>query len=178
MQISRRKVIELGLTLMQAEHLFKLPISGRFYYACVKNRELGREEYKLSMEANPYPPQFNEYETKRVAILNEVGESVKPGFSKMDDRERDAIVNSRDEKVMPSEKREMLLKRLNDLSTEYKDLLQEVDAVNVRRNEFLDEVDDFPIKTVKLSDIPEVVEGNGFDIFLALDPMIIDDAEA
>lgn len=177
MQISRRKVINLGLTLLEAEKLFKLPIIGKFYYACVKNSEIGRDEYKLAMEANPYPPQYDEYENKRVAILNEVGESVHAGFSKLKSDARDAILNSDDEKVMPTEKRELLLNRLSDLANEYKDLLQEVDEVNMRRNAFLDEVDEFPIKTVKLSDIPEVVGGNGYKIFRDLMPMIIDDDE-
>ena len=46
MKISRRKVINLGLILMQAEKVFKTPITGKFYYAVAKNREMAREEYK------------------------------------------------------------------------------------------------------------------------------------
>ena len=35
--------------------------------------------------------------------------------------------------------------------------------------------DDFPIKTVKLSELPEIVGGNGYAIIQALDPMIVED---
>ena len=175
MQISRRKVIDMGMVLLQAESLFKQPITGKFYYACVKNRDLAKEEYKLSMEANPYPPQYDEYENKRVAIINEVGESVKEGFSKLSNQERDAILTSADPNVMPTDKRELLIGRVNDLRNEYKDLLDEVDSINRKRDEFLDEEDDFPIKTVKLSEVPEIVGANGFAVIQAIDPMIVED---
>jgi len=175
MQISRRKVIDMGMVLLQAESLFKQPITGKFYYACVKNRDLAKEEYKLSMEANPYPPQYDEYENKRVAIINEVGESVKEGFSKLSNQERDAILTSIDPNVMPIEKRDLLVGRINDLRKEYKDLLDEVDAINAKREEFLDEEDDFAIKTIKLSEVPEIVGNNGFAVIQAIDPMIVED---
>jgi hypothetical protein len=175
MKISRRKVIDLGFVLMQAENLFKAPITGKFYYAVVKNRELAKEEYKLSVEANPYPPQWDEYENNRIAILNEVGESVKEGFSQLSNQERDSILNSSDPTVMPVEKRELLIARVNELRDKNKDLLDEVASIDQKRNEFLDEEDDFAIKTVKLSEIPEIVDGNGFQIIAALDPMIVED---
>jgi hypothetical protein len=175
MQISRRKVIDLGLVLMQAEQLFKAPITGKFYYACVKNRDMAKEEYKLYMEANPYPPQWDEFENKRIATINEVGETVKEGFGALANEEKDAILNSTDPEVMPKEKRELLVSRLGDLRQEYKDVLTEVEAINQKRDEFLDEEDDFPIKKVKLSELPEIVGGNGYAIIQALDPMIIED---
>ena len=175
MQISRRKVIDMGMVLLQAESIFKQPITGKFYYACVKNRDLAKEEYKLAMEANPYPPQYDEYETKRVAIINEVGESVKEGFSKLSNHERDAILTSVDPNVMPGDKRDLLVGRVNELRQEYKDLLDEVDAINRKREEFMDEEDDFPIKTVKLSEVPEIVGANGYAVIQAIDPMIVED---
>ncbi len=175
MQISRKKLIDMGMVLMQAEGIFKQPITGKFYYACVKNRELAKEEYKLAMEANPYPPQYDEYENKRVAIINEVGESVKEGFSSLSTNERDAIITSVDPEVMPIEKRELLIGRINELRDEYKELLAEVDSINTKRAEFMDEEDDFSIKKVKLSDIPEIVGANGFAVIQALDPMIQED---
>lgn len=175
MKITRRQLIELGYVLLNAETLFKAPITGKFYYAVAKNREIAREEYKLYMEANPYPPQRDEYEAKRDAIKNEVGESVKKGFSDLDVQQRNAILTSPDPKVMPPETRELLITRLNELADQNKDLLDEIKAVDQRRDEFLDEVDDFAIKTVKLSEVPDVVGGNGYDIMYKLDPMIIDE---
>ena len=174
MKISRRKVINLGLILMQAEKVFKAPITGKFYYAVAKNREMAREEYKLYIEANPYPPQWDEFDNTRTAIYNEVGESVQEGFSKLPPQARDAILNSNDPKVMPEDKRELLITRLNELVEKNKDLLEEVKAIDARREEFLDEEDDFAIKTVKLSDVPEIVAGNGYDIMMKLDPMIVE----
>jgi hypothetical protein len=175
MQISRRKVIDLGLVLMQAEKIFKQPITGKFYYACVKNRDMAREEYKLYMEANPYPPQYDEYENKRVAAINEIGETVKKGFGTLANEEKDAILNSDDKSVMPPEKRELLIGRISDLRKEYKEVLDEVANINKKRDEFLDEEDEFPIKTIKLSELPEIVGGNGYAIIQALDPMIVED---
>jgi hypothetical protein len=175
MMISRRKVIDLGIVLMQAETTFKQPIVGKFYYACVKNREMAKEEYKLYMEANPYPPQFDEYETKRISIINEVGNSIKEGFSELPTQVRDSILNSNDPNVMPPEKRDLLIAKVNELRTEYKDMLAEIEQIDQRRNEFLDEEDDFAIKTVKLSEVPEIVGGNGYQIMNALDPMIVED---
>lgn len=173
--ISRRKVIELGLVLMQAETTFKAPITGKFYYAVVKNRELAKEEYKLYMEANPYPPQWDEYENTRLAIINEVGESVQEGFGQLSNSAKDAILNSQDPNVMSAEKRELLVSRINELRDKNTDLIAEVEEIDKKRNEFLDEEDEFPIKKVKLSEIPEIVNGNGFQIITALDPMIIED---
>jgi arginase family enzyme len=175
MQISRRKVIDMGLALMQAENIFQKPITGKFYYACVKNRDMAKEEYKLYLEANPYPPQWDEYEAKRVAALNEVGETIKEGFGKLPSEARDAILNSDDPNVMPQAKRELLVARVGDLRKEYKEVLDEVDNINRKRDEYLDEEDDYPIKKVKLSELPEIVGGNGYAIIQALDPMIIED---
>ena len=175
MMISRRKVIDLGMVLMQAESTFKAPITGKFYYAVVKNRELAKEEYKLYMEANPYPSQWDEYEQKRTDIINEVGESVQNGFSTLPTQSRDTIINSPDPNVMPPEKRDLLVARLNELRDKNLELLAEIDEIDKKRNEFLDEEDEFPIKKVKLSEIPEIVNGNGFQIITALDPMIIED---
>lgn len=175
MKLSRRKVIDLGFVLIQAEKLFKAPIVGKFCYAVMKNREMAKEEYKLSIEANPYPPQWEEYENKRIAILNEVGESVVEGFSKLPPQERDRILNSQDPNVMPVDKRELLISRINELRDQNKELLDEVTAIDQRREEFLDEEDDFVIKTVKLSEVPEIINGNCFQIMAALDPMIVED---
>ena len=175
MKISRRKVINLGFVLMQAEQLFKTPITGKFYYAVAKNRDLAKEEYKLSLDANPYPPQWNEYENKRIAILNEIGESVQQGFTQLDPPVRDSILNSTDPSVMPVDKRELLIARINELREQNKDLLEEVAMIDKKREEFLDEEDDFVIKTVKLSEVPEIVDGNGYQIMTDLDPMIVED---
>lgn len=175
MKLSRRKVINLGFVLMQAEQLFKTPITGKFYYAVAKNRDLAKEEYKLSLDANPYPPQWNEYENKRIAILNEIGESVQQGFTQLDPPVRDSILNSTDPTIMPVEKRELLIARINELREQNKDLLEEVATIDKKREEFLDEEDDFVIKTVKLSEVPEIVDGNGYQIMTDLDPMIIED---
>lgn len=175
MKISRRKVINLGFVLMRAEQLFKTPITGKFYYAVAKNRDMAKEEYKLSLDANPYPPQWNEYESKRVAILNEIGESVRQGFIQLDTPVRDSILNSTDPNIMPVEKRELLIARINELREQNKDLLEEVATIDKKREEFLDEEDDFVIKTVKLSEVPEIVGGNGYQIMTDLDPMIVED---
>ena len=175
MKISRRKVINLGFVLMQAEQLFKTPITGKFYYAVAKNRDMAKEEYKLSLDANPYPPQWNEYENKRIAILNEIGESVQQGFTQLDPSVRDSILNSTDPNVMPVETRELLIARINELREQNKDLLEEVATIDKKREEFLDEEDDFVIKTVKLSEVPEIVGGNGYQIMTDLDPMIVED---
>ena len=175
MKISRRKVINLGFVLMQAEQLFKTPITGKFYSAVAKNRDMAKEEYKLSLDANPYPPQWNEYENKRIAILNEIGESVQQGFTQLDPSVRDSILNSTDPNVMPVETRELLIARIHELREQNKDLLEEVATIDKKREEFLDEEDDFVIKTVKLSEVPEIVDGNGYQIMTDLDPMIAED---
>jgi len=172
MKLKRRQLLDMGAVLMSAEQIFKAPITGKFYYACMKNRAVAQEEYKLSTEANPYPEQFNEYENKRIAIINEVGESVRKGFTDLPTGERDAIINSRDKDVMPADKHDLLISRLNDLNKEYKDLLDEVAQIDKKRNEFLDEEDEYIIKTVKPEEVPEIVGGNGWVVYAALDPMI------
>lgn len=177
MKVSRRKVIDMGFTLMKAEQTFKTPITGKFYYACAKNRELAMEEYKLYLDANPYPPQYDEYQAKKEKILDEVGESIRPDFTKLSEDARNAILNSPDTNVMPQDKRDLMISKLNALRGEYKDLMEEVNNVELSRKEYLDEEDDFPIKRVKLSDIPQIINGNGFKVMLGLDPMIIDEDE-
>ena len=97
------------------------------------------------------------------------------GFSKLPPQERDRILNSPDPNVMPVDKRELLISRVNELRDQNKELLDEVTAIDQRREEFLDEEDDFVIKTVKLSEVPEIVNGNGIQIMAALDPMIVED---
>jgi hypothetical protein len=160
---------------MQAEQIFKAPITGKFYYAVVKNRELAKEEYKLYLDANPNPPQWAEFDAKRIAIIDEVGESVKEGFKMLPNDEKDAILNSPDPTVMPPEKRELLITRINELTAENQEVVDAYNDVERRRREFMAEEDDFPIKKVKLSDIPELVNGNGFKVYEDLDPMIEED---
>lgn len=172
MKLKRRQLLDMGAVLMSAEQIFKAPIKGKFYYACMKNRAVAQEEYKLSTEANPYPEQYSEYDNKRVAIINEVGETVREGFGGLSIEERDSIINSRDPKVMPADKHDLLISRLNDLNKEYKDLLDEVAQIDQKRNEFLDEEDEYVIKTVKPDEIPEIVGGNGWLVYAALEPMI------
>ena len=175
MKLSRQKLVDLGSVLMQAEQIFKAPITGKFYYAVVKNRELAKDEYKLYLDANPNPPQWAEFDTKRIAIIDEVGESVKEGFKTLSNEEKDAILNSPDPTVMPPEKRELLITRLNELTAENQEVVDAYNDVERRRREFMAEEDDFPIKKVKLSDIPELVNGNGFKVYEDLDPMIEED---
>ncbi len=175
MKLSRQKLVDLGSVLMQAEQIFKAPITGKFYYAVVKNRELAKEEYKLYLDANPNPPQWAEFDAKRIAIIDEVGESVKEGFKMLPNDEKDAILNSPDPTVMPPEKRELLITRINELTAENQEVVDAYNDVERRRREFMAEEDDFPIKKVKLSDIPELVNGNGFKVYEDLDPMIEED---
>lgn len=175
MKLSRQKLVDLGSVLMQAEQIFKAPITGKFYYAVVKNRELAKEEYKLYLDANPNPPQWAEFDAKRIAIIDEVGESVKEGFKMLPNEEKDAILNSPDPTVMPMEKRELLITRINELTAENQEVVEAYNDVERRRREFMAEEDDFPIKKVKLSDIPELVNGNGFKVYEDLDPMIEED---
>ena len=106
--------------------------------------------------------------------MTEVGESAREVFGKLDPQTQNMILNSLDPKVMPTDKRELLLARIAELDGQYKDLLEEVKTINDRSNEFLDEEDDFAIKTVKLAEIPEIVSGNGYEIMLKLDPMIVE----
>ena len=175
MKLSRQKLVDLGSVLMQAEQIFKAPITGKFYYAVVKNRELAKDEYKLYLDANPNPPQWAEFDAKRIAIIDEVGESVKEGFKMLPNDEKDAILNSPDPTVMPTEKRELLITRINELTAENQEVIDAYNEVERRRREFMAEEDDFPIKKVKLSDIPELVNGNGFKVYEDLDPMIEED---
>ena len=88
---------------------------------------------------------------------------------------KDAILNSPDPTVMPTEKRELLITRINELTAENQEVVDAYNDVERRRREFMAEEDDFPIKKVKLSDIPELVNGNGFKVYEDLDPMIEED---
>ena len=168
-KMTRRKLIDLGMVLAQAEHIFKQPITGRFYYAATKNRAIAQEELKLTQEAYPDSQEIMQYDQKRIALINEVGESIKEGFSNLPVTERDAIINS---PSMTPEKKDALMAKIAELDTEYKDALEEFRKTDAQRNEFLAEEIEVDVKIVKPEEVPEIVDGDGWKIYSILDPMI------
>jgi len=174
--ITRRQLIDLGFVLAQAEHIFKQPITGRFYYAATKNKAIAQEEHKLTQEAYPESPDIVKYDQRRVAIINEVGETIKDGFSKLPVPERDAIINS---SALTPEKRDGLVAKIAELDEEFKDVLEEFRKTDAQRGEFLNETIEVDLKTVKPDDVPEIVEdaakimnSDGWKIYASLEPMI------
>ena len=175
MKISRQKLLTLGDILHHAETIFQRPISGRFYYAAAKNRMLADEERRLYTESYPDPPEWAEVERKRLAIIDEIGEKAHPGFASLDPDAKNMIIQSADPETMSPELHKELVRRIDELLAENKAAVAARDAMSEKRAAFLAEEDDFPVKTVKVDDVPPVVSGNGIEIFTALDPMIEED---
>lgn len=175
MKISRQKLLTLGDVLSHIESIFQSPIPGRFYYAAAKNRALAEEERRLYMESYPDPPEWTAVETRRLAIIDEIGEKAHPGFSSLGPDAKNAIIRSDGPATMSPELHEELVRRIDELLAENKDAVAARDETGKARAAFLAEEDDFPIKTVKVDDVPPVSSGNGLAIFTALDPMIAED---
>jgi len=167
--MSRKQLIDLGLVLAQADHIFKQPITGRFYYAATKNRTIAQDEYKITQEAYPESPEIATYDQRRIALINEVGETIREGFSTLPVPERDAIINSSE---LTPEKKNALMAKIAELDEEFKDALEEFRKTDAQRNEFLNEWIDVDLKTVKPEEIPDIVDGDGWKIYAILDPMI------
>lgn len=167
--MTRKQLIDLGLVLAQADHIFKQPITGRFYYAATKNRAIAQDEYKITQEAYPESPEIVKYDLRRIALINEVGETIKEGFSNMPVTERDAIINS---PALTPEKKDGLMAKISELDEEFKDALEEFRKTDAQRNEFLAESIEVDLKTVKPEEVPEIVDGDGWKIYSILDPMI------
>ena len=168
-KITRKQLIDLGMVLAQAEHIFKQPIAGRFYYAATKNKAIAQEELKLTQEAYPESPEIAEYDQKRIALINEVGETIREGFANLSVQERDIIINS---SSLTAEKKDQLMAKIAELDAEYKDALDEFRKTDVQRVDFLNEEIDVDIKTVKPEEVPEIVDGDAWKIYGILDAMI------
>lgn len=161
MQITRRKLLDMNMVLMNAEQVFKKPIMGRFYYAVTKNRSITEEERKLTLEAYPYDEKFLEYEQKRDAMLTEAVSTRPEGMSV-----NQALA------MLPVDQKDALQARVNTLMEEYKAAIDEETARNVERDKFLDEEIEVDIRTVSPDEIPEIVAADGWAVYSAIDPMI------
>ena len=161
MQITRRKLLDMNMVLMNVEQVFKKPIMGRFYYAVTKNRSITEEERKLTLEAYPYDEKFLEYEQKRDAMLTEAVSTRPEGMSV-----NQALA------MLPVDQKDALQARVNTLMEEYKAAIDEETARNVERDKFLDEEIEVDIRTVSPDEIPEIVAADGWAVYSAIDPMI------
>lgn len=161
MKLTRRKILDMNLVLMNAEQVFKKPIMGRFYYAVTKNRTITEEERKLTLEAYPYDGKYIEYEQKRDAMLTEA----------VSNRPEGVTVNQA-LAMLPVEQKDALQARVNTLMEEYKDAIAEEEVRNVDRNKFLDEEIEVDIRTVSPEEIPEIVAPDGWSVYSSIDPMI------
>lgn len=161
MQITRRKLLDMNMVLMNAEQVFRKPIMGRFYYAVTKNRAISEEERKLTLEAYPYDEKFLEYERKRDAMLTEAVSTRPEGMSV-----NQALA------MLPADQKDALQARVNTLMEEYKTAIDEENARNVERDKFLDEEIEVDIRTVTPDEIPEIVAADGWLVYSSIDPMI------
>lgn len=171
MKLTREKLILLSSVLQHAERIFKSP-NGKFYYAFRRNRDIANEEYKLSFEAYPVDPKYQEYQIKRREIFNENGVFNDFALQKL--------------AVNDIEKFNAMQERQRKLAEEYKEAIETENKVGAERNEFFkEELDNVPLRRVSVSDVPEIdeefVAQIGFtvcQVFDAIEPMVeYNDAE-
>jgi len=68
--------------------------------------------------------------------------------------------------------------KIKALDEEYKDVLEEVRAIEEERIEFLKEEVDLDLKTVKVDDMPDISEDNQYphwQIWAVLETIVVDD---
>lgn len=141
MKLIRKNVVELDHVLKTTNYV--QPIKTRFRYATSKILKVTGAEIEEINDAFRTPEAFVEYRQKEAKVYAEFG------VTKLED------INEFEE-----EKKQELDAKLDALKEEYSDAIDEFNALEKEKLEFLDEEVDIPVHQVKLEDMPDIAAEN------------------
>ena len=156
--LKRGEVAELYNVLATTN--FDAPIQSKFRYAASKNVKATKSEMDEINAAFPSPEELPKYQQERVEL-----------FAKY------KVKNDIEYNELAKEIKEELDKELGTLDEKYKDLREEVSALDKEKNDFLDEPVDISLYKVDIDYIPNISghqqnKLNGWEIWAVIEKMI------
>lgn len=142
---------------------FDNPISSKFRYAVTGNVKVTKEETDEINVAFPTPSEYGTYQQERVAIFQKY-----------------KIKNDQEYVEMGDEIKKSLDTEITALDEKFKSLLEEMQALDKEKGEFLGEVVEIPIHKLIIDEIPTISAAqqsgiNGWEIWRVLSKMIIEE---
>lgn len=130
----------------------------KFNYIIDKNKKLIQQEIEDIKKVIEPTEKFKEYENKRVEILTEFADKNPDGSPKLT-QEANGIIKF---EIDPDNKK--FQKAINAHIEEYKEVIQDRDKQMFEYNNFLAETADISLFKFKLTDIPEDIIGEQFEV--------------
>lgn len=159
MKLTRIELLNLNYILNNCE--FDLPISGRFRYMLTKNVEIMKKELGDIEEAFPTPDSYIKYQKAEGEI-----------YKKFNVNTIEAI------QALEEEKRTELDSMLDAVRDEHASAIDEFNAIQEEKKEFLKEEVDIQLRTLKVSDAPNISDKNKmnhWEIWAILSKIVVDD---
>lgn len=159
MKLTRIDILNLSYILKTAN--FDLPICGRFRYMLTKNVEILEKEISDIDDAFPTPEAFTAYQKAEGEV-----------YQKFNVNSVEAI------EALAEEKRTELDSALDAVRDAHVTAIDEYNAIQVEKNEFLKEEVEIDIRTVKASDVPNISadnKNNHWEIWGILSKIVVDD---
>ena len=141
MKLKRHNIVELDHVLKTTN--YDMPISARFRYATSSNLKVTGAEIDEINAAFPVPDAFKEYKQKENAVYTEFG-----------------VKNINDIQTYEEEKKQEIEIKLDTLKEEYIDAIDEYNAIQHEKKEFLKEEIEINLRTVNVNDVPDIAKDN------------------
>lgn len=159
MKLTRKNVVELDHVLKTTN--YDMPIGARFRYATSSNLKVTGAEIDEINAAFPVPDAFKEYKQKETAVYTEFG-----------------VQNVNEIASFEEEKKQAIEAKFDALKEEYADAIDEYQAIEKEKFEFLNETIDINLRTVKVDDVPDIAKDNIYphwEIWRVLELIVVDD---
>ena len=139
MKVKRNQIKNLFLALDRTK--YEMPISSIFRHMALKNVNILISEMNKINENFALPPEFNEFATKRDAILTSYN-----------------LTTDKSGSSLSQEDKEVLERKLQDLNTEYEDVLNKVLEINNKKEELMKQDVDLPLLQIDIKDMPTIAK--------------------
>lgn len=155
MKVKRSYALDLNAVLANSVNNFEKPISGRFRYMVSNNLKVTGEERKAVIEAFPDDPAYIEFENRRITMLREAGINSNEDIAKLTDEQR----NELEQKVL-------------QLRDECKEAIDAQTEIAKERDKFNEEEVELDLRTVPLSDVPNIIAQDDWFVWEILRPIV------
>lgn len=159
MKLTRKNVVELDHVLKTTN--YDMPIGARFRYTTSSNLKVTGAEIAEINAAFPVPDAYKEFKQKENAVYVEFG-----------------VTNINDIAKFEEEKKQALEAKFDALKEEYADAIDEYNAIEKEKIDFLNEEIEINLRTVKVDDVPNIATENVYphwEIWRVLELIVVDE---
>jgi len=161
--LKRGEIAELYNVLATTN--FDAPIHSKFRYVASKNVRTTKSEMDEINAAFPPPEELPKFQKERVDLFNKY-----------------KVKNDAEYKELPKEIKEELDKDLGTLDEKYKDVREEVSALDKEKNDFLDDNIEISLYKINIDFIPNISAQqqnklNGWEIWSVIERIIEEEEE-